>query len=72
MLITFNLSLSICFFLKPFRGRVGIDITGFGTGCFSFNLSMDGLVLKLPVLGRVAVLFAFQFEVFGRGQVKTL
>jgi hypothetical protein len=33
---------------------------------------MDGLVLKLPVLGRVAIFFAFQFEVFGRGRVKTL
>jgi hypothetical protein len=28
--------------------------------------------LKLPVLGRVAIFFAFQFEVFGRGRVKTL
>jgi hypothetical protein len=33
---------------------------------------MDGLVLKLPVLERVAIFFAFQFEVFGRGRVKTL
>jgi hypothetical protein len=30
------------------------------------------LVLKLPVLGRVAIFFAFQFEVFGRGRVRTL
>jgi hypothetical protein len=33
---------------------------------------MDGLILKSPVLGRVAIFFAFQFKVFERGRARTL
>jgi hypothetical protein len=42
----------------------------FGTFVFFFNLSIDGLVWKLPVLGRVANFFAFQLKVFGCGRAK--
>jgi hypothetical protein len=30
------------FFLQPFHGRVGFEITGFGTGCNFFCLSIRG------------------------------
>ena len=39
---------------------------------FFINLFMDGLILKLLVLGWLAWFLAFQFKVFGCGQLKTL
>jgi hypothetical protein len=56
----------------PLAGRVLSFSNGIWDGLFFFNLSMDELVQKLPVLGQVAIFFAFQFKVFGRGRAETL